>query len=230
MGKRSERNTALGLLLVGAVLVGIGTWLFLGKLSFLDRSTVTDGVVVDLESHSSKNGRTYRPVVTYQSSGGEKQTFVSQIGSSPAAYEVGESVKVRYEMGEPSSAVIDNFWEMWGIISVLVGLGVIFLAIAMSTFYTAIRSSRLRKELPETGRMIELPGRAERVQSKSKTEFFVRSEWHNPQDGKMYLFDSGRFYFDPTPFLANRLVQVWIDPQNPKKSYYMDVSFLPEEA
>ncbi len=230
MRKRSERNTTIFLLLVGALALGGGIYLLIGKLEFLKNSTVVDGVVSDLESRSSKNGTTYRPVVTYRDADNQEQTFVSEIGSSPASYEIGESVKVRYELGKPSTAVIAAFWELWGIITVAAGLGLIFLAIGISTIVAAIRLNRLRAELPKTGRMIELPGRTEKVQSKSKTEFFIRSEWHNTEDGKIYLFDSEKFYFDPTPFLTNRLVQVWIDPQSPKKRYYVDVSFLPAEA
>jgi len=230
MRKRFERNTAIVLLVVGTLLLGVGIWLFMGKLEFVDHSTVADGIVTDLESSSSKNGRTYRPVVNFRDSGGQEQTFVSSMGSSPASYEVGESVKVRYEPGKPSMAVIDSFWEVWGIVTVVVGFGSIFLAIGTGIIYAAIRTNRLRKELPKTGRMIELPGRAERVQTKSKTDFFVRLEWHNTEDGKLYVFDSEKFYFDPAPFLTNRLVQVWIDPQNPKKRHYVDVSFLPVEA
>ncbi|WP_373513621.1 DUF3592 domain-containing protein [Persicitalea sp.] len=230
MKKKSERNTAIILLLVGAMALAGGIYLFIGKLEFLKNATVTDGVVTDLESGSSKNGRTYRPVVTYRASEAEEQTFVSQMGASPAAYEVGEAVKVRYEKGKPSTAVIDSFWEVWGTITVAAGLGAIFLAIGIGTIYAAVRSKRLRKELPSTGRMIELPGRTEMVQSKSKTEFYIRTEWHNTEDGKLYQFDSEKLNFDPTPFLTNRLVQVWIDPQSPKKRYFVDVSFLPEEA
>lgn len=231
MRKKSEKITAIVLLLVGTALLGGGIWLFVGKLEFLDRSTITDGVVTDLESSTSKNGKTYRPVVTYRDGSGQEQTFASLMSSSPASFEVGESVKVRYESGKPSTAVIAAYWEVWGTITVVLGLGLIFLAIGISTIHDAIRRKRLREELPKTGRMIELPGRAEKVQSsKSKTEFFVRSEWHNTEDGKIYLFDSKRFHFDPTSFLTNRLVQVWIDPQSPKKRYYVDVSFLPEEA
>lgn len=230
MRKRSEKITAIILLLVGTLALGGGICLFVGKLEFLERSLEVAGVVSDMESSSSKNGRTYYPVVTYQDSGGQEQTFVSQMSSSPPSYEVGEAVKVRYEPGKPSMAVIAAFWEVWGTVTVAAGLGLIFLAIGIGTIYADIRLKRLREELPKTGRMIELPGRAEWVQTKSKTNFFVRSEWHNTEDGKIYLFDSERFHFDPTPFLTNRLVQVWIDPQNPKKRYYVDVSFLPVEA
>ncbi|GHB68865.1 DUF3592 domain-containing protein [Persicitalea jodogahamensis] len=230
MKKRSERNTTIVLLLVGTLALVGGIYLFVGKLEFLKNSVVVDGVVSDLDSRSSKNGRTYYPVITYRGAGGREQTFVSSVGSSPASYEIGESVRVRYEAGKPSTAVIAAFWEIWGIVSIAAGLGLIFLAIGISTIVAAMRLNRLREELPRTGRMIELPGRAEKVQSKSKTEFYVRSEWHNPEDGKIYLFDSEKFYFDPTPFLVNRLVQVWIDPLNPKKRYYVDTAFLPVEA
>lgn len=231
MRKRSERNTAIILLLVGVLALGGGIYLFIGKLEFLDRSTVAEGVVSELESgSSSKNRRTYYPVVTYQDSRGEKKSFTSQIGSSPASYEVGEPVQVRYEPGKPSTAVIVGFWEMWGMIAIATGIGVLFLVLSVGILYAALRLNRLRKDLPRTGRMIALPGRTEMARTKSKTEFYIRSEWHNPEDGKIYLFDSEKFYFDPTHFLSHRLVEVWIDPQSPKKRYYVDVSFLPVEA
>ena len=231
MRKRSERTTALVLLVVGVLALGGGIYLFLGKLKFLDRSRVAEGVVTELESGtSSKKRRTYYPVVTYPDDKGQTQTFTSPIGSSPASYDVGEPVQVRYEPGKPHTAVIVGFWEMWGMIAIATGLGTLFLVISVGILYAALRLNRLRKDLPQTGRMIALPGRTEMFRTKSKTEFFIRSEWYNPEDGKIYLFDSEKFYFDPTPFLTNRLVEVWIDPQSPKKRYYVDVSFLPVEA
>jgi hypothetical protein len=123
--------------------------------------------------------------------------------------------------------------EMWGLFTIVGGFGLLFLSIGIGNIYLAINLERLRKELPKTGRMVELPGRAEIaiIQSNgSQTEFCVRAEWLNPEDRKTYFFNSEKFYFDPTPFLNNRLVHVWIDPQSPKKRYYVDVSFLPMEA
>ncbi|MPR34675.1 DUF3592 domain-containing protein [Salmonirosea aquatica] len=231
MKKKSERNTAIILTLVGAVALGIGIYLFIGKQKFLARSIVADGVVRELESgSSSKSGRTYYPVVEYRDDAGKQQTFTSQIGSSPASYEVGEPVQVRYEPGKPWTAVIVGFWEMWGVIAVFGGLGAMFLFIGAGTVYAAMHRAKMRRELPQTGRMIELPGRVEMHTTKSKTEFFVRTEWHNPTDGKMYLFDSEKVSYNPASFLTNRLIPVWIDPLNPKSRYYVDVSFLPEEA
>lgn len=231
MRKRSERNTTILLLLLGAIALGIGIYLFIGKQEFVARSIVTDGVVSELESsYSSKGGRIYYPVIEYKDAAGQQQFFRSQIGSSPASYDVGEPVKVRYESGKPSTASIEGFWEMWGGLTIAGGIGLLFLGIGVGNIYSAIHLERRRKELPKTGRMVELPGRAEIVRSKSKTEFFIRTEWLNPEDQKLYIFDSEKFYFDPTPFLINRLVHVWIDPQNPKKRYYVDVSFLPVEA
>lgn len=231
MRKRSERNTTILLLLLGAMALGIGIYLFIGKQEFVARSIVTDGVVSELETSSSSKGkRVYYPIVVFKDAAGQEQFFRSQIGSNPASYDVGEPVKVRYEPGKPSTASIEGFWEMWGGLTIAGGIGLLFLAIGIGNIYSAIHLERRRKELPKTGRMVELPGRAEKVQSKSKTEFFIRAEWLNPEDQKMYLFDSEKFYFDPTSFLTNRLVQVWIDPQNPQKRYYVDVSFLPVEA
>jgi hypothetical protein len=231
MRKRSERNTAIILILVGTLALGFGVYLFMGKLEFLARSVVADGVVSELESSSSsKGGRTYYPVVQYNDSQGREQTFVSNIGSKPASYEVGEPVKVRYEPEKPSTAIIVGFWEMWGVITITGGLGILFLAIGAGTLYAAAHQARLRRELPQTGSLFELPGRVETCTTKSKTEFFVRTEWLNPADGKMYLFDSEKVSYNPAPFLANRLVQVWVDPQSPKKRHFVDISFLPPEA
>ena len=33
--------------------------------------------------------------------------------------------------------------------------------------------------------------------------------------------------YDPTQFVKDKELKVWIDPHNPKKNHYMDISFLP---
>lgn len=119
---------ALVLLIVGAVLVG-------NTASFVSRSTVTTGTVVDHESrmHCSRanDDRETRckemqhPVIVFETARGEEIRFTSDVGTSTAMHAAGEQVQVRYLADRPHDAEIDGF-RVWLAPAIVAGLGIVF--------------------------------------------------------------------------------------------------------
>ncbi len=57
--------------------------------------------------------------------------------------------------------------------------------------------------------------------------FLIRSQWHDVERHKLYIFKSGPLTNDPSRFLKVGLqIPVYIDPKNPKH-YYMDLESAP---
>jgi len=95
---------------VAFALVSLG--FFVNTVIFVERSSVTTGVVVSLEDHQDDDGSvTYSPVFSFVAANGSKQTVQSYSSSNPPGYSVGEQVPVRYETRNPAHARIATYWQ-----------------------------------------------------------------------------------------------------------------------
>lgn len=231
MKKISGLLTGVVLFLAGAALIGGGIYFLIDKIEFYTHSVQTEGEVVDVETSRHKNNTYYRPVVSFQAVDGNTYTFTSETSTS-AAYDFnkGDKLTVRYIEDKPQMAKVDSFLELWALPMALLVAGIVILLAGGGTVYNYFNKIKLRKELPSTGTLLKLAGRVEQKSSKNKTEFVIISDWLNPADSKMYAFTSDTISFDPTTYIKDRLMHVWISPMSPKKKHYMDISFLPEEA
>jgi hypothetical protein len=99
---------------------------------FVRRSVGANGEVVGLECSRDEVGsatyQSYAPVFTFTVADGRTYRVISNISSSPAAFSVGDSVRVLYDPASPEDARIQKFSELWGaaLIGCLVGLGFFF--------------------------------------------------------------------------------------------------------
>ena len=188
-------------------------------------------VMLDQVSYKSKNKTMYRPLVSYQATDGTTYTITSETSSSAAFnYVKGDKQAVRYLKEKPHVAKIDSFLELWALPAVLLVAGLVVFLAGGATVYSYFNKLKLKKELPRTGTLLRLAGRVENKSSKNNRKFAIESEWLNPRDNKIYTFTSDNISFDPTFYIKDRLIDVWILPTNPKKKHYVDISFLPEVA
>jgi hypothetical protein len=68
-----------------------------------------DGVVIDLETRSTSDGGTvFHPVVRFVTAREQIIVFTSNVGTSPPAHRIGDSVKVRYDLDNPCHARLDS--------------------------------------------------------------------------------------------------------------------------
>lgn len=73
---------------------------------------VAPGIVIGLDESTTDGSTTYSPVVEFTANG-QTYTFESSNASSPPAYQVGETVNVRYDPADPNTAQIDKLTERW---------------------------------------------------------------------------------------------------------------------
>jgi hypothetical protein len=115
---------------VGALELGIGLFFYFRTRSFLERAVDTQGTVTGfVESHSSEGGTTYRPTVKYTTVEGLEQEFTERMGTSPPGFDVGESVKVKYDPKDAGKARIDKASRLWFVPVLLCSSGALFLLI-----------------------------------------------------------------------------------------------------
>ncbi len=85
------------------------------------------GRVIGFDTRAAGRGHVYHPEVEYWLPDGSRQTFVSDVGSRPAAHAAGDAVTVLAPHGDFESPVLDTFWELWGAVCVLGVLTAAFL-------------------------------------------------------------------------------------------------------
>jgi len=214
-------------LLTGSLLI------YRSTSSFLAEATHAEGTVVKLMESHSDNSTTYRPVVCFSDLNGNETVFVSSTGSYPPSYTKGEKVDVLYPKNRPQNAIINSFFSIWGGTVIIGGLGGVFFLISASMFLVPALKTRKGANLKDQGVSVE----AEFVGVELNTGFSVNgqspfrivTQWINPSTSELHVFRSEDIWFDPTTYMTNKHIRVYIERDNPKK-YFVDLSFLPKIA
>lgn len=123
-------------MLGGAVYSLVTTWRFIGG------AIAADGVVIALESRSSSDGDyTYHPRVAFETEDRRRIEFTGDTGSRPAAFDIGEPVRVLFDPARPETARIDSFFQLWLLPLILGGLGTVFSGFGLAATLSAVRDS-----------------------------------------------------------------------------------------
>ncbi len=215
--------------LIGLLAAGVGLALAANTIRFRSSAARAEGVVTDL---AHRNGMA-RAVVEFVDTKGAKHELVSSVETNPPAYAIGEHVHVYYPVERPEQARVDALFESWGA-SVFCGLfAAIFGGIGGGMLLGSIRRARLTAELRASGNRIQ--GKLVAVEYDTSLTVNGRSpwvlavQWLNPATGEVYVFHSDRMWFDPSPYLNGEVVDVLIDPSNPRR-HWVDTAFLPKQA
>ena len=220
----------------------IGFFLLLGAFSaytsvnaFMENAIKTQGVVTDLVRSRSTNNTSYyyAPVVKFMTQQGQIIEFVSSTSSSPASYSIGEKVSVLYSPDKPQDAKIDDFFSLWGAALVLGGIGAMFSLFGIGFFLATTLKNRKDKYLKKHGTPIETKFQSVQLNTglevNGRNPFQVLTQWQNPSTSEIHVFKSNNLWFDPTDYIGERTITVYIDNDNPDK-YFVDLSFLPKVA
>ena len=126
-------------IVMAALFGGIGGWWGWGSWTLVQGGASADGTVVGLRESNDDGSTTYAPIIDYFVDG-ETYEMASSSYSSPPAYHVGQPVQVLYDRSNPNNARINNFWELWLLPIIFVGLAVLFTAIsAVSILISLVR-------------------------------------------------------------------------------------------
>ena len=100
----------------------------------MQKSAVVDGVVVALrdDRDGMDTVRVRFPRVRFRTPSGRDISFEAGMARSGAAWEVGETVRVRYRVDHPETADLDGFVALWGPTVVFALLALVFLGVGLS--------------------------------------------------------------------------------------------------
>jgi hypothetical protein len=201
--------------------------------SFVARASRTHGTVTAMVlQHSSDNSPGYRPVVRFQF--GEQQIqFSDAMSSNPPAYSVGQTVSVLYLASNPYEARIESFASLWFLPTMMGAMGTIFLAIGAGMIFVPLLTQRSDERLRHEGRPIDADFQGVTLNSaiaiNGRSPFRVTAQWLDPVTSRVRIFQSHNIWFDPTAYIKDQKIRVFLDVDHPEK-YYVDLSFLPKLA
>ncbi|WP_215398526.1 DUF3592 domain-containing protein [Rheinheimera oceanensis] len=217
--------------LVGFAMLAGAFFAYNSTSSFLKEAAVADGMVVELLASRSDNSITYRPVVQFMSEQGQLIEFVSATGSNPASYSQGEQVEVLYLPTRPSDAKINGFFSLWGVAIILAAIGAVFFIIGVGIIAFLSLKGRQDEMLKSSGMAIKTQYQGVEQNTalsvNGRHPFRVLTQWQNPATSDIHIFKSNNLWFDPSAYIKQDTIRVFIAQDNPAK-YYVDLSFLPK--
>lgn len=219
--------------IIGAGML-IGTFfIYKNTIEFIEKSTETEGKVIELLESRSDNSIMYKPLVQFTDNKGTQIEFSSSSSSNPPSFSVNEKVEVIYNLESPNEAKIKNFFSLWGGATILGVLGLLFFIIGGSIIAYSIKKKNMLKYLKQHGTKIATDFQNVNINTSlavnGQNPFVVISQWHNPKTSELHVFTSDNIWFDPTDFMKTDKIDVIIDRKNPKR-YSVDLSFLPKVA
>jgi hypothetical protein len=90
----------------------VAAWLYGNTRKLMETGTFTNGKVIDLLESSSSDETMYKPVFEYTDRRKEKITFKSSFSSRPAAYKIGEKVKIIYTSDGKNQRIV-SYWGLY---------------------------------------------------------------------------------------------------------------------
>lgn len=96
---------------IGVVLLAGAAWLYVRRATLALRGIAARGRI---EAYVSEDDTAYFPVVSFFDEQGQPRRFTARAGGTQRKPPVGTPVVVRFLPGDPDSACIQTFLQMWG--------------------------------------------------------------------------------------------------------------------
>ncbi|MDR6983691.1 hypothetical protein J2X32_002327 [Rheinheimera pacifica] len=217
--------------LVGVAMLAGAFFVYNSTSAFLKDAATAEGIVVELLVSRTSDSISYRPLVEFTAQNGQVIEFAPTAGSNPARYAQGEQVEVLYQTARPSDAKINDFFSLWGVALILAAMGAVFFLVGAGIIVYIALKGRQDEMLKTSGVAIET--RYQSVEQNTalsvngKHPFRVLTQWQNPATSDIHIFKSNNLWFDPSAYINQETIRVFIAQGNPEK-YYVDLSFLPK--
>lgn len=217
--------------IVGVVLLIGSIFLWKSAFEFTNNGIKTTGTIVELDVDNSDGGGAFHPIIVFHTlEDNSAVIFRSSYGSSDFKGDIGNSIDIIYPKDNPKSAVINSTFGLYGSGIFISGFGALFLLAGIIPLIimkiSKNKGTRLMREgSPITAKISEVIIN-DSINVNGNNPFQIIADKHDKATNSITRYKSKNIFFDPSPYLTEENVTVYIDKNNPKK-YYMDVSFLP---
>lgn len=223
-------------LIVPLIVIGLFSTFWAAKdyyitSKFIKESQHTKGIVLKNSLEQvSKNTKLHFPVVQFTTVTDDTIIFKSSTGNNPAIYKIGTTVNVCYDKKNNKTAVINSFLSLWSGIAVKSGVGILFLLIGIPLLYRLQKQKQLTHWLKRNGIKLTTTitniKKDDSVKINWRNPYKIHSEWKSVKNNKTYNFTSNEIWFNPTSFIKEKTIIVWVKKEN-FNIYWMNTDFLP---
>ena len=157
------------------------------------------------------------------------ETISTRLNFYSSSMRPGDSITLYYDNDDPYNIRTPNSkilnWIFLGVGALLISLG---LSLVLSQFFKRNKNNNLRETGIRLNAEIVNVGLDMRISSNYRHPFVIDCRYQAP-DGTFYMFHSDPIWQNPTKYLTNDYIPVYVEPTNYKK-YYVDLaSILPNE-
>ena len=119
-------------IIIGAILLGFSLYSLISTSLFLKKAKKAEGIVLELiASKDSENETLYAPVFEFKDQSGQSYVIRSSTYTNDYVFKVGQKVEVLYDPSSPQKARINSFFNIWGFVVVLGGIGGVFFIVGV---------------------------------------------------------------------------------------------------
>lgn len=129
---------------LGVLFLGIAIIIWAWGAAFRIGAVEVTGRVSEVILSPRSDGNVYCPAVRYTTRSGQTFTHYSNICSWPAAYEVGQEVRMFYDASDPERAQMDDFFGTWFLPLLFGFLGLVFGGVGYFTLFPVTWFTRFR--------------------------------------------------------------------------------------
>lgn len=138
--------SALVLGLFGLCLLGLGGYLILREMHYLQTAVLTTGTVADLATSTSFQDQRYWtdycPVIHFQTTNGQDEEYDSTNCQNPPAYKVGQKVDLYYDSQDPTNVQFHTFLDQYSAPTAAAVGGAFFLLLGLGVFWIGFLTHR----------------------------------------------------------------------------------------
>lgn len=214
---------------LGVILFIVGSFVSFQILKYSEDKVETKGIITKIIIHNRIEGdRTYNVYVTYEANG---KQYESRLNSYSTSFYEGKEIDIYYDKNNPHK--IGNK-SMDLLILIFPGISIIFVIIGGSRLFIKTNKKKKAVKLKENGTLVH----ANYIETVLNTAYsvnrrhpyYIVCEWHNPEDGKKYLFRSDNIWTNPENIIEDNNIKtfpVYMNPNNIKQ-YVIDIDRITE--
>ncbi|MFC0179878.1 DUF3592 domain-containing protein [Thorsellia kenyensis] len=199
---------------------------------FIQTSQLTTGIVSSSIPQKSSSGEIlYAPVITFIDSSGKEHNVIGSTLTKTLLDPIGSTVEIYYDQNSPNEAIINNISQMWigVIILCIIGVGFLFFVAIFFVIFKKPNADKFKREGFPVKALITEIGPYTLISINHRTPYRITAQWLDKLNNTVHIFDSEFIWYDPSPYIENNEITIYIMRNNPKK-YYVDISFLPEKG